>query len=102
MSVKPDYSRCFGECRRRIHRVRRWRTMASSEAMEFAQADGKVQQAIDTAFAALKALSDGSNADYIPALANVDADLFGIVVVTADGTVRSAGDVTTEVSIQSI
>jgi glutaminase len=70
--------------------------------MESGQADGTVQQAVDTAFAAFKALSDGHNADYIPALANVNADLFGIAVVTADGTIHSAGDVNTEVSIQSI
>src|SRR5262249_22632799 len=41
-------------------------------------------------------------ADYIPALAKVDPNLFGIAVVTADGKVYTAGDQTTEVSIQSI
>ena len=70
--------------------------------MEFAHADGTVQQAVDAAFTAFKALADGSNADYIPVLANVNPGLFGIAVVTADGTVHSAGDVNTEVSIQSI
>jgi glutaminase len=70
--------------------------------MEFAQAHTDVQQAVDAAFTACKALADGNNADYIPALANVSAGLFGIAVVTADGTVHSAGDVNTEVSIQSI
>ena len=70
--------------------------------MEFAQAGDKVQQAVDAAFIAFQSLSDGHNADYIPALANVDSRLFGIAVVTADGTIHSAGDVNTEVSIQSI
>ena len=37
-----------------------------------------------------------------PALAKVDPNLFGIAVVTADGKVYTAGDVKTEVSIQSI
>ncbi len=37
-----------------------------------------------------------------PALAKVDPNLFGIAVVTPDGKVYSAGDVKTEVSIQSI
>ena len=64
--------------------------------------DGQVQQAVDAAFTAFKGVSDGHNADYIPALANVNADLFGIAVVTADGTIHSAGDVSTEVSVQSI
>ena len=45
---------------------------------------------------------EGKNADYIPALAKVDPDLFGIAVVTADGKVYTAGDIKTEVSIQSI
>ena len=49
-----------------------------------------------------RTLKDGKNADYIPALAKVDPDLFGIAVVTADGKVYTAGDVKTEVSIQSI
>ena len=70
--------------------------------MEFPRADGKVQLAVDAAFAAFKTLSDGHNADYIPALANVRSDLFGIALVSEDGTVHTAGDVTTEVSIQSI
>ena len=70
--------------------------------MEFAQAHGTVQQAVDEAFTAFKALADGNNADYIPALANVDAGLFGIAVVTSDGAMQCAGDVDTEISIQSI
>src|SRR6185312_15751277 len=41
-------------------------------------------------------------ADYIPALAKVDPNLFGIALVTTDGKVYSAGDLKTEVSIQSI
>ena len=45
---------------------------------------------------------EGKNADYIPALAKVDPNLFGIAVVTADGKVYTAGDLKTEVSIQSI
>jgi glutaminase len=49
-----------------------------------------------------RTLKEGKNADYIPALAKVDPNLFGIAVVTADGKVYTAGDVKTEVSIQSI
>ena len=45
---------------------------------------------------------EGKNADYIPALAKVDPKLFGIALVTADGQVYTAGDMKTEVSIQSI
>ncbi|HTI37102.1 MAG TPA: glutaminase A [Vicinamibacterales bacterium] len=60
------------------------------------------QTAIDAAYSKYKGLQDGKNADYIPALAKVDPNLFGIALVTADGKVYTAGDVKTEVSIQSI
>jgi glutaminase len=61
-----------------------------------------VQQAVDAAYAKFRALGEGSNADYIPALARADPNLFGIALVTADGSVHAAGEVDTEVSIQSI
>jgi glutaminase len=67
-----------------------------------AQAGADVQRAVDNAYATFKTLQEGKNADYIPALAKVDPNLFGIAVVTADGKVFTAGDVKTEVSIQSI
>ena len=67
-----------------------------------AQAPGDLQAAVDAAYAKYKGLQEGKNADYIPALAKVDPNLFGIAVVTADGKVYAAGDVKTEVSIQSI
>lgn len=67
-----------------------------------AQSGADVQKAIDAAYAKYKGLQEGKNADYIPALAKVDPNLFGIAVVTADGKVYTAGDVKTEVSIQSI
>jgi glutaminase len=67
-----------------------------------AQTPGDVQKAVDAAYEKFKTLKEGKNADYIPALAKVDPNLFGIAVVTADGKVYTAGDVKTEVSIQSI
>src|SRR5215470_12875481 len=60
------------------------------------------QAAVNAAFNKFKTLKEGKNADYIPALAKVDPNLFGIALVTTDGKVASAGDLTTEVSIQSI
>ena len=67
-----------------------------------AQAAPNVQAVVDAAYKKFKDLKEGKNADYIPALAKVDPNLFGIAVVTADGKVYTAGDVKTEVSIQSI
>src|SRR4051794_14147709 len=61
-----------------------------------------VQQTVDAAYAKFKTLNEGKNADYIPALAKVDPNLFGVALVTTDGKVYSAGDLSTEVSIQSI
>ena len=68
----------------------------------FAQAPADAQKAVDAAYAKFKDLKEGKNADYIPALAKVDPNLFGIALVTTDGKVYSAGDLKTEVSIQSI
>ena len=75
--------------------------MATSAGM-FAQTGGDPQKAVDAAYAQFRNLKEGKNADYIPALAKVDPNLFGIVLVTVDGKVYTAGDVKTEVSIQSI
>jgi glutaminase len=63
---------------------------------------GNVQQAVDAAYGKYRNLKEGKNADYIPALAKVDPNLFGIAIVTTDGKVYTAGDIKTEVSIQSI
>jgi glutaminase len=65
-------------------------------------AGGDPQSAVNAAYSKFKALTEGKNADYIPALAKVDPSLFGIALVTVDGKIYAAGDVSTEVSIQSI
>jgi len=44
----------------------------------------------------------GEVATYIPELANVDAQAFGLVAIDADGNVAAAGDCDTPFSIQSI
>jgi glutaminase len=65
-------------------------------------AEPDAQGAVDAAFTKYRTLQEGKNADYIPALAKVDPNLFGIALVTPDGKVVTAGDAKTEVSIQSI
>jgi len=67
-----------------------------------AQTPQAIQAALDAALAKFKDVKDGKNADYIPALAKVDSKIFGIALVTPDGKVYTAGDVKSEVSIQSI
>ena len=66
------------------------------------RAQAAMQGPVDAAYSKFRDLKEGKNADYIPALAKVDPNLFGIVLVTVDGKVFTAGDVKTEVSIQSI
>jgi glutaminase len=77
-------------------------TLALAAPSLRAQAPADIQKAVDAAYAKYKTLQEGKNADYIPALAKVDPNLFGIALVTPDGKVYTAGDVKTEVSIQSI
>lgn len=67
-----------------------------------ALAPATIQAALDAALQNYQNLREGKNADYIPALAKVDPNLYGIALVTADGKVYTAGNVQTEVSIQSI
>jgi glutaminase A len=76
--------------------------MLASAIPSSAQSPADIQQAVDAAYEKFRTLKEGKNADYIPALAKVDPDLFGIAVVTTDGKAYTAGDVATEVSIQSI
>ena len=44
----------------------------------------------------------GKVADYIPGLARIDPNQFGLAVITAEGSVHAAGDADTLFSIQSI
>lgn len=61
-----------------------------------------IDQILRETYSKYKGLKEGKNADYIPALAKVDSNLFGIAIVTPDGQVHSVGDVDTAFSIQSI
>ena len=76
--------------------------VAAAAGSLYLSAQGDAQSAVNAAFNKYKTLKEGKNADYIPALAKVDPNLFGIALVTTDGKVFTAGDVKTEVSIQSI
>ena len=67
-----------------------------------AQSPAEIQAALDAAYAKYKDIKEGANADYIPALAKVDSKIYGIALITTDGKVYTAGDVKSQVSIQSI
>ena len=74
----------------------------SIPAATMAQTPAEVEAALKAAFTRYQNLKEGKNADYIPALAKVDPNVFGIALVTTDGKVYTMGDIKTEVSIQSI
>jgi glutaminase len=59
------------------------------------------QRALEQAYSSLRAVKDGKNADYIPALAKVNPEYFGIVIVTVEGHVYEVGDARVEFAIES-
>jgi glutaminase len=61
-----------------------------------------IEAALKKAYNDYRKLEEGANADYIPALAEVDPNVYGIALVTTDGKIYTVGDLKTEVSIQSI
>ena len=67
-----------------------------------AQTPADIESALKAAYTKYENLQEGANADYIPALAKVDSKIYGIALVTTDGKVYTTGDITSEVSIQSI
>jgi glutaminase len=61
-----------------------------------------VESVVREAYDKFKNDTGGKNADYIPALAQVDSKLFGIAVVSTDDQELTVGDVKYSFSIQSI
>jgi glutaminase len=57
---------------------------------------------VQEAHGRFKDLKDGKPADYIPELARVPADLFGVAIATASGAVYATGDVDYSFTIQSV
>lgn len=62
----------------------------------------EIQKAIEKAHAQFAAVKTGANANYIPYLAKINPELFGIAVVTARGDCFSIGDADTPFAIESI
>jgi glutaminase len=61
-----------------------------------------VKAAGDEAYAKFRSETGGKNADYIPILAKVDPNLFGIAMVSTDNRAYAKGDAQYPFSIQSI
>lgn len=67
-----------------------------------AKAPGPIDQYLADLHARLSAVTEGEIATYIPELARVDPDAFGIAIATVDGKVYTAGDAGQTFTIQSI
>lgn len=76
-------------------------SVASAHAQALPTSE-ELKSAVSTAYAEAKKVTEGENADYIPALAKVDSRLFGVAIMTVDGQFIGKGDLDTEFSIQSI
>lgn len=63
---------------------------------------GTLQHVVNEAHARFKDDRNGKNADYIPYLASVPSNLFGVAVATVDGQVFTAGDVNYGFAIESV
>ncbi|HEX5262549.1 MAG TPA: glutaminase, partial [Phenylobacterium sp.] len=61
-----------------------------------------IDAAVKAAYERYRGLNEGKNADYIPALAKVPSNYFGIALVTPEGKVSTVGDIEPTFSIQSI
>ena len=80
---------------------------ATAAAPAFAQQRSRptaaaVDAAVRSAYDQFKGLQEGKNADYIPVLAQVPSNYFGIALVTPQGKTSTAGDIQPTFSIQSI
>ena len=62
----------------------------------------RVRELVDEAHDRFATVTEGRNADYIPALASVPSSLFGICIAGANGDVYAVGDAEVEFSIQSV
>ena len=61
-----------------------------------------INQVVQQAYNLFKEEKGGKNADYIPFLANIPSNLFGITVTLEDGTIINAGDTDYKFGIESI
>jgi glutaminase len=87
-------------------------TILHAQATQAAPAKGRVspvaptkeqvQSLVNQAYQKFRTNSEGKNADYIPELAKVNPNYYGVVGVTTDGQIFTAGDVDVPFSIQSI
>ena len=62
----------------------------------------EIKKAAQNAFEESKKIKGGKNADYIPYLANINPDLFGLSITLVDGTCINFGDTEYKFGIESV
>ena len=62
----------------------------------------QICEAVHGAYDTCKSITSGQNAHYIPYLANIDSDLFGISLCLPDGRIISVGDTDYRFGIESV
>ena len=77
-------------------------TISPSESTGPLPVAERVRALVAEAHERFKSVSEGKVADYIPALATVPGELFGVSVVGTSGITYAAGDTEYEFSIQSV
>jgi glutaminase len=87
---------CFIACLSILHEDP---SLAASPSLP---ASDELRSLVTEAHARFKGVTKGKNADYIPSLAKVDSNLFGVAIVTVKGEVYVAGDSDHEFTLQSI
>ena len=62
----------------------------------------QISSAVHNTYNACKGVTGGQNAHYIPYLANIDSNLFGISLCLPDGRIISVGDIDYRLGIESV
>lgn len=62
----------------------------------------QMKSAVEEAYTACKDMTGGQNAHYIPYLANIDSNLFGMSLCLPDGRIVSVGDTDYRLGIESV
>lgn len=62
----------------------------------------QLKEAVQQAYEQVKGNTDGKNADYIPYLANIDKNLFGISICLLNGQTIQVGDADYRFGIESV
>ncbi|MDE6057727.1 MAG: glutaminase [Muribaculaceae bacterium] len=70
--------------------------------MEKTITKSQIEEAAHEAYEATKDVKGGLNAHYIPYLANIDPNLFGLSVTLTDGTTFNFGDTGYKFGIESV